>query len=146
MARGKEKLYPCPRDTKRQRVYDAQFRGHRVYGRVFSSSAEAQEYCDRLCKRLDVAPVQVVWSAKRSDECWADAEIRRIYIESHRRSYRTEKMLLHELAHICQPPLTAMHGPEFLKVWLDLVELKMGKREAKALRAALIKEGALPQP
>lgn len=51
--------------------------------------------------------------------------------------------VLHELAHVAaQPILWAQpHGPQFIRLWVDLVAEELGRVPATALRAALKAEG-----
>lgn len=52
--------------------------------------------------------------------------------------------ILHELAHVAAHPLlwAKPHGPQFLRLWVDLVGDRMGRRPAGQLRGAL-REAAL---
>jgi hypothetical protein len=48
-------------------------------------------------------------------------------------------IVLHEVAHVLQPADTMWHGREFCAIYLKLVERWIGKAEADALRAAMVK-------
>jgi hypothetical protein len=47
--------------------------------------------------------------------------------------------LLHELAHVAAYPMlwAKAHGPQFLRLWVDLVRWRMGPGPARSLRQAL---------
>lgn len=50
----------------------------------------------------------------------------------------TEIDLFHVLAHRVQPPNTAYHGPEFIKLFLSLVERYIGKDEKRRVKEILL--------
>ena len=52
---------------------------------------------------------------------------------------RTKIVTLHEIAHGMQPHLTAWHGREFCRTFLDLVVRWMGKDVARELRQSFVK-------
>ncbi|MFI6041907.1 TIGR04338 family metallohydrolase [Nocardia sp. NPDC051321] len=53
-----------------------------------------------------------------------------------------ELLLLHELAHHLQPPVSTGHGPEFCRAYSDLIHNVMTPETAWLLRACLTSEGA----
>ncbi|MFC9434761.1 TIGR04338 family metallohydrolase [Nocardia sp. NPDC057030] len=52
-----------------------------------------------------------------------------------------ELLLLHELAHHLQPPRSSGHGPEFCRVYSDLIHHAMSPQTAGLLRAYLADTG-----
>jgi putative metallohydrolase (TIGR04338 family) len=58
----------------------------------------------------------------------------------------SEMQLVHELAHCVQPPNTAGHGSEFVRIFFDLVERLMGAHYAAELQAIADEDGILVAP
>lgn len=54
---------------------------------------------------------------------------------------RTRPIVLHEIAHAVQPPGTAAHGPEFCRLYLDLVGRWIGPEAAATLRQSMRQGG-----
>ena len=54
--------------------------------------------------------------------------------------------MLHELAHLAQPFVTAPHGPEFVGIYLALVRQYLGARRAQPLAAAFARHGVRVLP
>lgn len=125
-----------PRDTQRQRVYDAE-RASRVRGREFASVDEIQRYVDALTKRA--------WFISR----WGHKRIKVTDGRSRRRGGSTwtqikmptwtryEMYVLHEVAHTVMPVGLAPHGPEYAGVLVTMVRLAMGTVAAAMLRDAM---------
>lgn len=128
-----------PRDSKRCKVYAAEHGADLKLGRIFKSEKQEQRYVDRLCEDLSVAPVKVEWGRSRNHS-QASSERRLVRIADCG-WHKSELVLLHELAHIFQPPATAFHGEEFLMVYARLIAWKLGQREAKKFLIALSAEG-----
>jgi hypothetical protein len=61
-----------------------------------------------------------------------------VYLKLPRR-YRSRIMILHELSHGLQPLGTAWHGPEFCRIYLDLVAEFCPAKDYHALRAGFDK-------
>ena len=63
---------------------------------------------------------------------------------------RRPLVVLHELAHVAARPLLSVkaHGPQFARLWVDLVDGFMGPAAGRALRAALRSRrlGLAPRP
>lgn len=51
---------------------------------------------------------------------------------------RSEQVILHEVAHVLTPPGHAWHGPQYAAIMLTLVEHRIGKEAAKALRQSFV--------
>jgi putative metallohydrolase (TIGR04338 family) len=49
---------------------------------------------------------------------------------------RSERVILHELAHHATPRYCAAHGPEYARTFLDLVRHFMGREVAQQLEEA----------
>lgn len=128
------------RDSYRQRVYDAE---RKVFDNrptvKWTTVSEIQAYTDKLIG-------SAWWQRRWSGKAW--------YVEirpgkGHRRavSYggyiqlpkwaRKEWVLLHELAHEVTRWQGSPHGWQFLQCYIALVEHKMGKEAAVALKDEL---------
>lgn len=59
---------------------------------------------------------------------------------------RNPLVVLHEVAHAVQPRRTAAHGPEFARIYLDLVRRWIGPRTAVRLNTAMRRERVLLAP
>jgi putative metallohydrolase (TIGR04338 family) len=125
------------RDSQRARLYDAEraLRG----GRRFVTVGECQAYVDDV---LGSAWWQARFPRVREIRV-TDGRGRRhagAFVESRRIALpkwaRNERVLLHEVAHHATPRDAAAHGPEYARIYVDLVHAFMGERAARRLLAA----------
>lgn len=133
-----------PRDSQRQKVYDAENEAIRHTGRSFGSIEEIQSYVDRLVGSAwwgrRYSDRRIVVQSKHHGTATANYTGSRINLP---RWAWTEDVVLHEIAHIAtnrqwgtQIPA---HGRHFAKVYLELVRHKMGKDAGARLKAAFAK-------
>jgi hypothetical protein len=119
-----------PRDSYKSRVYAAEF-AVKNWGRTFRSEKANQDYVNKLCAEMEMAPIKVIWGKSKwySEGCPLKRTVRVGGFSSHRKELVTH----HEVAHVLQPPATAWHGDEFLMLYLRLVNWKIGSRAADQL-------------
>jgi putative metallohydrolase (TIGR04338 family) len=127
-----------PRDSQRSKLYAAE-RTVRA-GRRFPDLAACQKYVERVLESS-------FWAARHPGI--AKIEVRDGRGRRHAGSYdhaqrialprwaRSERIILHELAHQSTPVTCAAHGPEFTRNYLDLVAHFMGPTSAAELGATL---------
>jgi putative metallohydrolase (TIGR04338 family) len=128
-----------PRDSQRQRLYDAEASINPGHG--FASLATVQAYVDRILAtawwQTCFPTVQRVVIDPGSRRKWAGAwktkEGGTIYLPP---GTQGPLSVLHELAHLAQPRRSAFHGPEFAGIYLALVRNRMGWRKERSLAAA----------
>lgn len=137
-----------PRDSQRQKVYDAE---DAIHGKDLPTVPEMQEYIDAILRKR--------WFKNRYPNIKQvkvqDGRGRRRAVGIYRWTYsiikmprwaRCEMVLLHELAHVvtdgrkgvfgASKHAVASHGPEFARNFLDLVYWKMGREAGDTLRAS----------
>ncbi len=134
---GKRNLtYGSYRDSQRQKLYNAESRaalriGNR--GRKFANSDEIRNYINNLIaadwwRSRYQHITEVTVKDTRAKHAWARCWQNVIGIPSvGSASYRTEKTVLHELAHLVVKNPHPGHGPLYCRVYLDLVTLMMGE-------------------
>lgn len=119
------------RDNQKQRVYNAEKSVYK-FGQTIPTN-ELQAYANKV---LDKRAIRSRWG------------IRNVRVELGRSSgasyggritlgvaSRNEWVMLHELAHELAPR-EVKHGPEFVGIYIFLVDLVLGKAEGNRLRAA----------
>lgn len=129
------------KDAQRQRVYDSEYRtaclvGHK--GKQFGAIEELVAYVNEL--------LASEWWRQRFphvDHCdiietncghaWARCAFNQIGFPKNDTYFRTEKTVLHELAHIVVKNPQPGHGPLFARVYLDLVAHRLGAEWAEEL-------------
>lgn len=128
-----------PRDMQRARLYAAE--DGVDPGRVFDSLAATQEFVDAITnspywERITGAPRMIAVRDGRgrrhacAQQAWFGAEIRLP------RWSRSQRIVLHELAHTITPDSCASHGPEFARAYLRLVRRFLSEEHYAALRTA----------
>ncbi|MFF3228875.1 TIGR04338 family metallohydrolase [Nocardia suismassiliense] len=94
-------------------------------------------------RRLSRAGIAVTIRARKGHTAaHYEPDTHTIAIPMQRPSEVRELLLLHELAHHLQPPVSVAHGPQFCRVYCDLVRRVLGPEPAWLLRACLIDSGA----
>ncbi len=127
-----------PRDSQRSRLYDAEraLRG----GRRFVTVEECQAYVDGVLasewwrSRFPRVRAIRVTDGRGRRHAGAFVESARIALPKWA---RTERVLLHEIAHHAAPRAAAAHGPEFARIYVELVREFRGEKPARRLLAAL---------
>jgi putative metallohydrolase (TIGR04338 family) len=137
-ARPKAASRRPPRDSQRSRLYDAEraLRG----GRRFVTVDECQAYVDGVLasewwrSRFPRVRAIRVTDGRGRRHAGAFVESARIALPKWA---RTERVLLHEIAHHAAPRAAAAHGPEFARIYVELVREFRGEKPARRLLAAL---------
>jgi putative metallohydrolase (TIGR04338 family) len=140
------------RDNQRQRVYNAE-RDTPMWSnspRIDDIDA-LRKYVSKICKSA--------WYRKRAARNagkafrWREIEVgdgrrRRNACGNRWQGYikmpvwsRNVLVILHEVAHVCQPDVSAGHGREYCKIYLALVKKWMGRVEYELLKIAFKKHG-----
>lgn len=139
-----------PRDSQRQKVYDAEARweAEGFLGRRFTTIAEIQKYVDGLLAsayiqrhygdviRRQVLRVRVLDGRGRRTAC-ARPGVNELCFPIWS---RTESTVLHEVAHLLvnwkyERADAAWHGHQFAACMVELVNNRMGKAAGRALVA-----------
>ncbi|MBF6339813.1 TIGR04338 family metallohydrolase [Nocardia abscessus] len=160
-----------PRDTQRQRVYDAEQdvreifdlaekvpgRMVEVFGSRINLPAERRMvslesisvYLNSVLAlgwvqdRYPRARIPVTVRARRgAAHAHYEPATSMVAVPLHHRAALRELLLLHELAHHLQPPASAGHGPQFCGVFVELLDGVMGPEAGWLMRAALADNGA----
>jgi len=107
-------------------------------GQEFSRIKDAQRYVDEVCASA--------WWRQRfarlgAVEVRGNGEARDAYAKNGKvhlpRWGRKQAVVLHEMAHLVQPDNSKPHGPEYLRLYCDMVGEFMGAQAALALAKAL---------
>ena len=144
-----------PRDTQRQRLYNAEqamgFLGDGP-GKRMETVAEMQSFVDALLRSRWFKARWGVWGrievrdgrGRSSAAAFGQHQIR------VPRWARSELVVLHEVAHCLTPRGYASHGPEFAGVFVALVRQVMGPAAAASLRDSFrsyrVRVGPAPVP
>ena len=119
------------RDNQKQRVYNAEKSVYK-FGQTIPTN-ELQAYANKV---LDKRAIRSRWGTRNVRvECGRSSGASyggRITLGV---ACRNEWVMLHELAHELAPR-EVKHGPEFVGIYLFLVDLILGKAEGNRLRAA----------
>lgn len=135
-----------PRDTQRARLYRAEKPSGGLHPRPeFDRAREVQAWVNRITRSR--------WWRGRFPRCgWInvkDGRGRRVACGTRYWNHgevrlprwsRSRLVILHEVAHCVQPRGTASHGPEFARLYLDLVRRWIGPEEAARLREGMRRE------
>ena len=130
------------RDNQRQKVYNWEHAN--IPGWPASASSPpvlSLEECEALIKRICAdyrASVPVIKDGRRNRNASAGA-----YIIKLPRWSRFGPVVLHEMAHVIlnqKAPSVAGHGPEFMRLYLDLLA-KYAKLPLRELRSSAAKAG-----
>lgn len=119
-----------PRDSQRSKVYAAE-NATFTYGQTIPNDGLQK----RVNEILDRRPIRARWGARSVSAIlgrgggWAGGGRISLGVSS-----RNDWMICHELAHILTPRQYAAHGPEYVGVYLFLVETVLGVEQARALR------------
>lgn len=137
-----------PKDMQANRLYTAERESVRGKGKNFAYGdvKAVQEYVDRLThsewfgRRWGGMSIRVEHSHRAR---WARGGRWAIYLPGGRWAW-TEDVILHELAHSVIGNTIGLsrvqgHGREFAAIFVDLVQHKMGKAHADALKASFRK-------
>ncbi len=138
------------RDNQRQRVYNAE----RTIPQWGADRIDDIHALRKYVKKITKSAWYRKRMAKNADAFrWADIEVRdgrcrrnaggcrfNGYITMPKWS-RTRLVILHEIAHVCQPRISAGHGREYCKVYLALVKKWIGKEASLALKTAFDEHG-----
>jgi putative metallohydrolase (TIGR04338 family) len=127
-----------PRDTYRQRVYDAEDAAFRDYGVDLPELRDVRTYVARVREHPDV---QASYARARRAVAVRDGRGRRRAGGSPERGIsmpcwsRKRWVVLHELAHVfADPPQQqAWHGEDFVATYVDLVDTMLGEDAARRL-------------
>lgn len=136
-----------PRDNQKSKLYKAD---DVIHGQDLPTVADMQDYVDDMTRRAwwkrrypGVASIEVRdGRGRRSANGSYDGWRRAGRVKMPRWS-RYEAVLLHEVAHCATTSKygrsVASHGPEYAKIFIELVQWRMGKEEADKLRASFKK-------
>jgi len=121
-----------PRDSQRSKVYAAENSVFQ-FGQTIANS-DLQRRAEEI---LDRRPIRARWGQRT---VYVELGRSRGYAQGSRITLgvdcRNDWVLTHEIAHTLTPRQYAAHGPEYVGVFLFVVETVMGKDKATELRAA----------
>lgn len=150
-ARNRRNQRKRPRDSQRQRLYDAEraiFGTHG--GRSFRSIADISAYVREveasalwreLGERVGLDRWVEVKDGRGSPRSRAGGRTIKIV-----RGHRFELVVLHELAHLVTSRRFAAHGPEFVRNYISLVDAFAGSAAARALEDSCGRHGVAVAP
>lgn len=124
-----------PRDSQRSKVYKAE--GNIAQGEMKAQMVDLQAFVNKVVGsawwKRHYPNVQRITATdgRRRRRASAFPLTRKIVMPKWSRS---EMIILHEIAHIVTPTQYAWHGPEYCKVYLELVKVFMGEETWKSLR------------
>lgn len=129
-------LPPRPRDSQRAALYAAENFIREV--RHFPEISNCQRYVDEVLRsrwwKIRYPHIEhVLVRSGRGQSAIATPGPFTIALP---RAMRTDRTMLHELCHFATPWRHASHGPEFARIYLQLVRRFIGARSARSLRGA----------
>lgn len=132
-----------PRDSQRNKVYTWEHNSGMLPKSPDISESDTLRLVDAVVRAYGLRAVSVRWGGLRT--YLGRASYSRITLWKGVPRY----VVLHELAHVVQAqklPGCAAHGPEFMRVYLDLLQRFMGLKGLRHAGLRVARSSAVPHP